>query len=673
MISFDQSICTDLRAATSREWLETNGIGGFASSTVAGLNTRRYHGLLVAATQPPVGRMVLVSKLEETLVISKRRVDLSANRYAGAIHPSGFEQLVGFRLDPWPIYTYEVDGVRIEKSVFMVHGSNTTVVMYSALSPKAGVNLRLEVRPLIAGRDYHSLSHENGAIRGTFERAADSVLLRPYDGVPDIHIAHNAVAIAEQGYWYRQFLYSVEQDRGLDATEDLFNPLLLEFDLTKAPAQLILSTEKQEIASVPRLARKERERRTDIVDAPPTRDEFTRELIAAADQFVVRRGNGHTLIAGYPWFTDWGRDTMISLTGLTISTRRFDVARDILRTFAEHVDEGMLPNLFRDDGSTADYNTVDATLWYFEAARAYVEATGDYNFVRILYPTLNSIIDWHVRGTRYDIHVLDNGLLNAGVPGVQLTWMDAKVGDTVITPRSGKPVEIQALWYNALRIMEEFAVRFGDVTLQRRYDDLASRCQWSFNRLFWNESAGCLYDVVNGGPPDASIRPNQIFAVSLPFSMLPEDKARSLVELVERELLTPVGLRTLARGDRNYRPRYEGGPWERDSAYHQGTVWPWLLGPFVTAYLKVHGNSAETRTRCAKFLEPLQAHLRDAGLGQISEIFDADAPHNPRGCFAQAWSVAEILKAQIAVEKPAIRRRVTRSRTASAAAGISAS
>ena len=650
MIQFDAGTCTHLDEASSREWLETNGIGGFACSTISGMNTRRYHGLLVAATRPPVGRMVLVAKLEETLVLGDRRIELSTNRYTGAVHPSGYRYLRGFRLDPWPVYTYEVEGVRIEKSVFMVHGSNTTVVTYEALDG-GDRPLKLEIRPLLSGRDYHSTCHENGAIRGEVERSSNLVAVRPYEGVPAVFMAHNALAVAVQGYWYRDFLYSREQERGLDCTEDLFNPVCFEFDLADAPAYLVLSTEPQDCGRVARFAQQERQRRRAAADALPAGDDFARRLALAADQFLVRRGERHTIIAGYPWFTDWGRDTMISLPGLTISTRRYDAARDVLQTFAEHVDQGLLPNLFRDDGTTADYNTVDATLWYFEALRSYAEATDDYSCVQALYPTLNSIMDWHIRGTRYGIRALDDGLLNAGEPGVQLTWMDAKVGDLVITPRSGKPVEIQALWYNALRIMENLSQRFGNVTARRRYADLASRCQESFNRIFWNHDSGCLFDVVSDGSPDASIRPNQIFAVSLPFTMLPPDHARAVVEVVERDLLTPFGLRTLAASDRNYRPRYQGGPWERDSAYHQGTVWPWLLGPFVAAYLKVHGATTQAREHCAHLLEPLRAHLRAAGLGQISEIFDADAPHHARGCFAQAWSVAEILRAHLAVQQ----------------------
>ena len=652
MIAFDQNICRDLKEASSREWLETNGIGGFASSTIAGMNTRRYHGLLIAATQPPVGRMVLVSKLEETLIIDGTRYDLSTNTYAGAVHPRGHEYLSAFRLDPWPISTFEIAGVTIEKSIFMPHGSNTTVVRYTLLGAKRG-NVRLEVRPLIAFRDYHSTTHENSAINGHAETSEGLLLLRPYDSVPPCFIAHNAENVSQQGDWYKNFLYSVEQERGLDYLEDLFNPVALNFDLSSGTANIILSTEQHDNNRAQSLAEKELTRRRQLTETSPLANDFGRQLISAADQFIVRRGSGHTIIAGYPWFTDWGRDTMISLPGLTISTGRSDIAKAILKTFAEHVDEGMLPNLFRDNGTTAEFNTVDATLWYFEAVRAYAEATGDYDFVRELYPTLSNIIDWHLRGTRYDIHALDNGLLNAGVPGVQLTWMDAKVGDTVITPRIGKPVEIQALWYNALRVMADFAEMFADSARQRRMDDFSSRLRWSFNRLFWNDRESCLYDVVNGGPPDPSIRPNQIFAISLKHSMLSKERARAILANVDEHLLTPYGLRTLSPSDPKYRPRYEGDSASRDSAYHQGTVWPWLLGPYISAHLKTHDYSPAARAHAASLLQPIEDHLSHAGLGQVSEVFDADAPQRPAGCFAQAWSVAELIRAKLEIENTA--------------------
>ena len=447
MIEFDGSVCKNMDEATSREWLETNGIGGFASGTVSGIHTRRYHGLLVAATKPPVGRMLMVSKLEETLIVDGNRFDLSANEYPGAIHPRGFEYLAGFRLDPWPIYTYEVAGVRLEKSVFMAYDRNTTVVTYNVLAAPADVELRLELRPLLAGRDYHSTTHENGAISRCYEMFPNAISLVPYEGLPRIYFAHNAASVEEQNAWYKNFIYRIEQERGLDYIEDLFNPFVLHYALKKGSASnVILSTSPVKVSEADSLRREERARRKELAASAMVDDDFVRQLTLATDQFIAKRDDGFTLMAGYPWFTDWGRDTMIALPGLTLYNGKSEVAKGILRTFAKHVDQGMLPNRFPDLGEQPEFNTVDATLWYFEAIRAYAATTDDYAFVREeLYPVLQSIIDWHIKGTRYGIQMLENGLLNAGEPGVQLTWMDAKIGDWVVTPRSGKPVEIQAL------------------------------------------------------------------------------------------------------------------------------------------------------------------------------------------------------------------------------------
>jgi predicted glycogen debranching enzyme len=411
----------------------------------------------------------------------------------------------------------------------------------------------------------------------------------------------------------------------------------------------VASTERQNVDSAEQYEQEEIVRRRQIAERAPVKDDFITSLTAAADQYIVSRGVQKSVIAGYHWFSDWGRDTMIALPGLTLPTGRFDIARSILRTFAQHVDQGMLPNRFPDAGETPEYNTVDATLWFFEAVRAYHAYTGDLAFVhQELYPVLTDIINWHVRGTRYRIKLDAAGLLNSGEPGVQLTWMDAKVGDWVVTPRSGKPVEVQALWYNAICTMEDFADRTGDEAGRKRYNNMAALAKWSFNRLFWNEEGGYLYDVVNGGPPDASIRPNQIFAVSLPYSMLSPDRAKRVVAVVQEHLLTPYGIRSLAPSDPQYHGIYTGDGVGRDGAYHQGTVWPWLLGPFITAYMKVEGGSTAAHTQAKKWLSPLKNHLCDAGLGHISEIFDGDAPHRPVGCIAQAWSVAEILR--VAVE-----------------------
>ena len=605
MIQFGQEACRSLESALRREWLETNGIGGFASSTIIGLNTRRYHGLLVAATKPPVGRLVLLSKLEETLFIDGQSFDLSANRYPGVIHPQGFRYLKQFRLDPFPVFTYEVEGVEIEKTVFMISGENSTVVQYELKKnthPEQSKNLCLELRPLIAFRDYHSTTHENGSINSGIEEQSGSVSITPYQGLPSMHLAHNAVELRRTGDWYRNFEYDVERERGLDFAEDLFNPFILRFDLLlKGAASVIASTDQRDVARVPEYRQAETTRRRDIEMASPIEDSFVRSLVAAADQFIVSRGDQKTVIAGYHWFSDWGRDTMIALPGLTLTTGKHEIARSILRTFAKHVDRGMLPNRFPDAGETPEYNTVDATLWFFETARAYLAHTGDLDFVRDeLYPVFVDIIDWHVRGTRYGIKVDADGLLSSGEQGVQLTWMDAKVGDWVVTPRRGKPVEIQALWYNALCIMEDLAGKFGDEANQMRCRVMAAAAKSNFNRLFWNEDTDCLYDVLSGETVDPSIRPNQIFAVSLPHSMLPADRASAVVAKVQRHLLTPYGLRSLASSDPQYRGRYTGGPFERDGAYHQGTVWPWLMGPFITAYIKVNGGSDSARRQAVK-------------------------------------------------------------------------
>ena len=648
MIEFGRDICANLDSAASREWLETNGLGGFASSSIAGMNTRRYHGLLVAATKPPVGRMVLLSKLEETVIVDGKSVDLASNQYPGAIHPEGYRYLKSFRLDPYPIFTYEVEGLEIEKSIFMVHGENTTVIDYR-LRNAGSRAVTLDLRPLIAFRDYHSTTHENGFLNGSIASDPGLISLQPYQGVPRLYLAHSHAEVEPAGSWYRNFEYRIEQERGLDFREDLFNPCVLRFRLdSSAHATVIASTQERRVSEFEMLRASELARRTAVAADAPLNQSFVRQLTLAADQYLVSRGEGKTIIAGYPWFSDWGRDTMISLPGLTLTTGRYDVARDILLAFAASVDQGMLPNRFPDAGEAPEYNTVDATLWYFEAVRAYLAHTGDYDFVRErLYPVLADIIACHVRGTRHGIRVDPNGLLAAGEPGVQLTWMDAKIGDWVVTPRHGKPVEIQALWYNALRIMELLAQTFASEGERKRYSGMAEVAKWSFNRLFWNESAGCLYDVVNGGPPDPSIRPNQIFAVSLHHSMLSPERARAVVEAVRRDLFTPFGLRSLAPSDPKYISHYGGDPRSRDSAYHQGTVWPWLLGPFITAYVKINDRSAESRQQAAGWLRALEEHLSDAGLGHVSEVFDAEPPFRPGGCPAQAWSVAELLRATV--------------------------
>lgn len=649
MIRFDQSICRDFEKARKLEWLETNGLGGFASSTVTGIHTRRYHGLLIAATRPPVGRMLLLSKFEETLIVDGHRFELSANQYPGAIYPRGFVWLKQFRLDPFPVFVYAAGGIEITKRVFMVHGENTTVVEYQMGTPDAAGECFLELRPLIAFRDYHSTTHRNDALNPAVRCAPGLATVAPHAGLPDLNFGHNAETLEPSGVWYFNFEYAEEQARGLDSREDLFNPFVLRFRLLHStPAAVIASTQIRRASAAASLGQREIERRNIVVAGSASGEPWLRQLTAAADQFIVQRGEWNSIIAGYHWFTDWGRDTMIGLRGLTLMTGRPEIARNILDAFAQNISQGMLPNRFPDAGEPPEYCTADATLWMFEAVRSYLLYTGDFEFIRErLYPKLREVMDWHLRGTRYGIHIDSDGLLCCGEQGIPLTWMDVKIGDWAVTPRTGKPVEIQALWYNALRTLAALAHRFGDTQPEQSLSALAQKAQASFNAQFWNSNTGCLYDVIDGPHLDASIRPNQIFAVSLHHRMLPPEKERRVVDVVQRELLTPLGLRTLSPRDPNYRARYEGGAIQRDSAYHQGTVWPWLMGPYISAYVKTNGHSEAARRHAEQSLQPFIEHLNQAGLGQISELADGDPPHAPKGCIAQAWSVGELLRAAV--------------------------
>ncbi len=644
MIKLARDVLTDFGSSTSREWLETNGIGGYASSTASGANSRRYHGLLVAATRPPLGRVVMLSKLEETLIVGDEQFSLSCNRYPGVIHPDGFKYLTGFRPYPFPTWTYEVGPLTVKRSLFMIYGENSTVIRWKLANGPENADPVLELKPLTAFRNHHHLRREDLDLDGEFEVNDGLISICPYPEMPRLYIAHNAITAEPQGHWYRDLEYEIERERGFDHQEDLFQPFSLKFDLSRE-AVIIGSTEERNVADARLYEESEIERRESLIATAGTTDEFSSQLVIAADQFVVSRGNGKTVIAGYHWFSDWGRDTMIALNGLTLATNRPEIARSILTEFAKYISEGILPNRFPDEGETPDYNTVDATLWFFEAIRAYIEKTDDVEIVRTeFYEKLVNIIEWHSRGTRHQIHVDTDGLLFAGEPGVQLTWMDAKIGDWVITPRTGKAVEIQALWYNALCIMSDLAHRFGDTDGRHTYRSMAVAAKASFNGQFWNEEQQCLFDVVNGSKKDGSVRPNQIFAVSLKHTMLDPERSLKVVNKVESELLTPVGLRSLSPNDANYVGVYAGSPRDRDAAYHQGTVWGWLIGPFIDAYRRVHSADDRMEERVRDMMAGFRAHISEASIGQISEIFDGDQPHDPRGCAAQAWSVAELLR-----------------------------
>lgn len=657
-INFGREICGNLNQAEMREWLVTNGIGGYASGTVAGLLTRRYHGLLVAALKPPLGRTLMLAKLDDTVLYGDRFYPLHTNRWAdGTVGPHGYRHIERFTLEGTiPTWRYACADALLEKRVWMQPGTNTTYVHYQLL--RATQPLTLTLKAMVNYRDYHTSTQGNGW-RMTILPTDQGVNVSAFPDAVPLRLMSNCAEVTSSHDWYYGYDLVAEFSRGLDHHDDHLHAAT--FQATLQPGTtltLVASTEQRpelqgEAALKVRRSYEQKllgiwksSRPIDAKEIPA----FANRLVLAGDQFIVSRSSldepsGKTIIAGYPWFSDWGRDTMISLPGLTLATGRPEIARSILRTFARHVDQGMIPNRFPDAGEVPEYNTVDATLWYFEAVRAYYGVTEDDDLVQELFPALADIIDWHCRGTRYNIH-LDpaDGLLYAGEQGVQLTWMDAKVGEWVVTPRVGKPVEVNALWYNALRTMGKLARRVGKP--HQEYDAIADRAHARFTR-FWNPSLGYCYDVLDGpGGDDASLRPNQIFAVSLPESPLNATQQKGVVDICGQALLTSHGLRSLAPEDPQYQGHYGGDQQARDGAYHQGTVWGWLIGPFVLAHLRVYNNPAQARV----FLEPMENHLYAHGIGNLSEIFDGDPPITPNGCIAQAWTVAEVLRAWLATE-----------------------
>ena len=666
----DATTCQDLGRALNLEWLETNGRGGFASGTVAGANSRRYHALLLVARKPPSERFVLVNHLEEWIEVNGQTISLSTNCYPGAIHPDGYKSCGSFTTDPWPTWTYDCAGVSIQREILCIQGRDLVIVRWRLLK-KAKLPVTLLVRPMLSGRDYHSTHHENAGLDSRLLESDQTVIWHPYHDLPAVHAFHTGMYRHEPS-WFRQVQFSIDQQRGLDHAEDWWSPGEFTRHLKAGEdATLVFATESIEALDVAALIDVERERRVRIQQSAPSGDPLAHQLWRAAEQYLSQRGNGQTVIAGYPWFTDWGRDTFISLPGLCLVTGRTDAAWQVIESFSAHVSEGMVPNRFPDVGEQPEYNTIDASLWFVHAIDCYLKASQVEAHVReTAWPAVKQILDGYRRGTRYGIKMDEDGLITGSVPGAQLTWMDAKVGDWVVTPRYGKPVEIQALWIRALEVGDMLARRFDEADYADRCRNDRTRAIASFRDRFWYEPGGYLYDVIDGPEGnDASIRPNQLYALSLVDGLVPRDRAQQILRLVESQLLTPVGLRTLAPSDSRYRPRYEGGVLERDGAYHQGTVWPFLLGPFVTAWMKAFGQSAAVRSKARSFLVGLEAHLSEGCLGQVSEIFDAEAPYQPRGCFAQAWSVAEPLRAliddigfQANHEKIAIKRVVVRQR-----------
>lgn len=643
-IHFDREILNDFSRATALEWIETNGLGGYASSTVAGANTRRYHGLLVTAGEG-LSRFVLLSKLEEFLITRGIRYNLSSNQYQETVHPGGHLLLSGFDRYPFPTFYYDLEGVQFKKEVFMPSGEETTVILYTMLSPgRAG---RLHVRPLIACRDAHSLTRENPVLDHTVIMGTGKISIHPYPGMPTLTFYYHRGSFAGPSYWYRDFLYLRERERGLEDTEDLFSPGEFVLPLTNNhPAALVITAGERDPQPALFLREEELKRRQNLLTALPVRDEITESLALAADQFLIRDPSRRsTVIAGYPWFTDWGRDSLISLQGLTLCTGRHREARAILSSTARRIQDGLVPNRTVEGTREADYRTADASLHFLIAVDRYLCTTQDGELLKELFPVMEQILAAYRQGTRFGIAMdPDDKLLHAGAPDLQVTWMDAKLEDWVVTPRQGKAVEINALWHHVLQRMAVWSQALG---IERDYGPLAEEVRRNFARCFWYHKGGYLYDVIDTGHGvDVSFRPNQIMALAFTPPLIDRERGRAILKKVRQRLLTPVGLRSLAPEDPAYRRRYEGSPWERDSAYHQGTVWPWWIGPLIDAFLQYSPEEVES-----SWLDPLIDQLPIYGIGTIGEIFDGDPPHRPGGCIAQAWSVAELLRSYLTLRE----------------------
>ena len=659
ILSWDRN--SDPSYLRSREWLLTNGLGGYSSGTLAGIPARKYHGLFVPNLARPKGRHILISRCDECVTIKGREVHLGGaefaeERFEGESHCLLREFRLDHRIAVW---TFEHEGVVFEKSITMIHNQNTVCVQYRLLAGKA---LELRVRPFVSFRRHDESPREHpGLFALEVRRGRHEIRHTDSDIVLRLGLSPGPMSFVTEERDEHDFVYRIERDRGDPEFESAFSPgYLLATIEPDRPTVFVASTHAWERLDFDAAAVFDAERRrldALLTLAPAVQgDPVAEQLAMAADQFIVLPGSRleesvlaqasggelRSVYAGYHWFGDWGRDTMISLEGLTLCTGRYREAGAILSTFSHYVKDGLLPNLFPEGERQALYHTVDATLWYFHAISRYVETTADRAVVRHLFPILQSIVRYHLDGTHFNIHVdPKDGLICAAAESYQLTWMDAKVADWVVTPRRGKPVEIQALWHNALQLMAHWAVELRQP--HEQYQRLAAQVRESFNQRYWNEQRGCLYDVIDvpGGGKDDAIRPNQIFAMSLPHPILYQRHWQRVVDVVREKLLTAYGLRTLGANHPDYKAHYRGNLRERDAAYHQGTVWPWLIGHYIDAYLRVYPDPAGARP----LLEAFPGHLYDAGVGSISEIFDAEQPFAPGGCVAQAWSVAEVLRA----------------------------
>ncbi len=643
------AVCRDFERASRLEWLDTNHTGAFAMGTVAGVNTRRYHGLLTASLKPPANRYSILPRVEE--VVSGDQTDflLGASQYPGAVYPRGFELLNEFRIDPFPEWRYNCGGASVVKTLCLVDRQQTVIVRYRSSRPCI-----LKIRLLTSFRDYHSLAHRNDELQNKLEIAPGRISFTPYESLPSLSVLHCG-EFTQDGEWFLRHQYLRELDRGLDSEEDLFSPGVIKFELAADGHAWFLATLE------PSSPLQDRDIDS-LLEGERTRRQFDGEsqlestLKRALDQFrITRYDEKPSLIAGYPWFTDWSRDTLISLPALSAAEFALSETKSILEMLIGERSEGLLPNRFLDSHSEPEYNTADATLCLFIAAKHYIDRTQDRSFLKnCLYPAARDILDWHRRGTKYGIHVDPaDHLLWAGeaapqlsgtqLTGTQLTWMDARVNGSAVTPRVGKPVEINALWYNALRIFAEWSIALGMHKEAEQLQLEAAAMLHSFRGVFWNDERQCLFDVVAGQSRDPRVRPNQLFALSLPYPLVELHAGRLIVKLVQEKLLTPVGLRTLEPGDSAYRPRFEGSMADRDTSYHQGTVWPWLMGPFIGAYLYAYGETEGAIRFCRGLLNGLAQDLTSCCLGSLTEVYDAEPPYNPGGCPAQLWSVAQLL------------------------------
>lgn len=650
-MEFGKSFWYSYEQGSDREWLITNGIGGYASGSLICSNSRRYHGLLIAALKPPTSRHLLLSNILEDMVFEDgTSVSFSSFKTSDGYVREGYHNLQRVQYDYLPEFVYSYRDIFVKKKIAMKYGENTTVVQYEVRNGSKAAIFKLS--PLVNYRDHHHQSR-CGYLDFDMDINRNEVSISPKGSDVTMNFSSSVGLFSrlDRCYFYNM-LYTIEQERGLDSFEDHFMPGYYSIELKPFERKTIsFAVTSEDVQSskinAGEVIKAEENRLSQLIDKTKYTNILCRRLVLAADNFIVYRKStdSKTVIAGYPWFTDWGRDTMIAFSGLTLATGRFEDAEDILYTFSKYVKHGLIPNMFPDDGQQPAYNSVDAALWYFEAVHNYLEYTNNYNFIQEkIYPCLKEIFNGFRDGTIYDIRMTDDGLVTAGNAYTQLTWMDAKVGDWVVTPRHGKAVEINALWYNALMVMSQLAKKFDDRDI---YLNLAQKVKESFDKVFWNATDNCLYDVVNDFGKDPSIRPNQILAVGLSFSVIEGDKAKKIVDKVWRELYTPYGLRSLTKNNAQYKGNYTGDVWSRDGAYHQGTVWTWPLGRFIKAYVKVNGMTQQAREDAADFIMPFIDHIKDAGLGSISEIFDGDVPHYPKGCFAQAWSVSEILRAAV--------------------------